>query len=295
MELVNWFSTFCSNIQVNNNEIITTHFKNITQRLNIDFQDSISDTANSLFVGSYGRNTAINGFSVVDMIFVLPYSNYKKYNKYKDNGQSALLQEVKKSIETRYPDAVSLHNDGQAVVVTLSDGMTFLVTPAFVNNDDDSYTIPNSNEGGSWKTINPKPEIKAVRERNINCKYNLIPLCRMMRSWKNKWNVPISGLLIDTLVYQFINGWEYNDQSYIYYDYMCRDFFELMANQDPDKLYWQAPGSNQCVYNTEKFQHIAKQCYNLSLEAIEYQKAEPINEEAAKQKWREIFGSEFPN
>jgi tRNA nucleotidyltransferase (CCA-adding enzyme) len=53
-------------------------------------------------VGSYGRNTAIQGFSDLDMIFQLPYSVYEAYNRYSGNGQSALLQAVKTSIEKTY-------------------------------------------------------------------------------------------------------------------------------------------------------------------------------------------------
>ena len=46
-----------------------------------------SDTSHSLYVGSYGRNTAIQGFSDLDMIFQLPYLIYERYNRYSKNGQ----------------------------------------------------------------------------------------------------------------------------------------------------------------------------------------------------------------
>ena len=97
MGLADWFSTFCSNIQVQDGSTISTRYKNITRRLNTDFWNTNSDTSHSLYVGSYGRNTAIQGFSDLDMIFQLPSDLYKKYDGYSGNGQSALLQEVKKS------------------------------------------------------------------------------------------------------------------------------------------------------------------------------------------------------
>ena len=97
--LADWFSTFFSNIQVQNRSVISTRYKNITRRLNTDFWNTTSETSHSLYVGSYGRNTAIQGFSDLDMIFQLPPSLYRQYNEYKGNGQSALLQSVKKSIE----------------------------------------------------------------------------------------------------------------------------------------------------------------------------------------------------
>lgn len=226
------------------------------------------------------------------MIFLLAYAKYEQYNNYNGSGQSALLQEVKHSIEKTY-STTSIKADGQVIVVPFNDGIFFEMVPAFINKDD-SYTFPNANSGGSWKTTNPKPEIRAIRERNSICNSNLVPLCRMMRSWKNNWNVPIGGLLIDTLAYQFIEYYEYRDKSYVYYDYMCRDFFKWMANQSSEQKYWKAPGSGQYVYGKGLFQYKAKQCYNIALDAISYETAEPKKEWSAKQKWRDVFGTKFP-
>lgn len=292
MGLSNWFSGFCSNLQIQNGGTISNRYKAITKRLNTDFWGTTSDTAHSLYVGSYGRNTAIKGFSDLDMIMELPSTLYFQYDKHNGNGQSALLQAVRNSMRKTYSTS-SIGGDGQVVVVNFTDGIKFEVVPVFTNKDG-SYTYPDSNDGGSWKTTNPRPEIKAIRDRNILCNNNLIPLCRMMRSWKRTWSVPISGLLVDTLAYQFIENYEHRDKSYIYYDYMCRDFFKWMADQDSEQWYWKAPGSGQYVYGKGLFQYKAKRCYNISLEAIAHETAEPKKEWSAKQKWREIFGTSFP-
>ena len=293
MGLADWFSAFCSDLQVQNSDTISTRYKAITRRLNTDFWTTTSDTAHSLYVGSYGRNTAIQGFSDLDMIFELPYAIYKKYDGHAGNGQSSLLQAVKTSIEMTY-STTSIRGDGQVIIVPFTDGIAFEVVPGFVN-EDNSYTFPDANNGGRWRTTNPKPELSAIRARNNACNGNLIPLCRMMRAWKNKWDVPIGGLLVDTLAYQFIDGWAHKDKSYLYYDFMCRDLFRFMADQDKDQEYWKAPGSGQYVYGKGLFQWKATRCYNISLEAIEYETATPKKEWSAKQKWREIFGTAFPD
>ncbi len=292
MALADWFNTFCSNLQIRDGGTISTRSGNITRRLNTDFWSTTSDSSHSYYVGSYGRNTAISGFSDVDLIFQLPYSVYKQYNEYSGNGQSALLQSVKTSIERTY-STTNIRADGQVIQIPFNDGIIFEVVPAF-DNDDGGYTFPNANSGGSWKTTNPKPEIKAIRERNAVTNGNLVPLCRMMRDWKNKWTVPIGGLLIDTLAYQFIDTWEHRDKSFIYYDYMCRDFFKWMAAQDENQEWWRAPGSGQYVWGKGLFQYKAKRCHNLSLEAIEHELATPKREWSAKQKWRDIFTTNFP-
>ena len=293
MGLADWFSTFCTNIQVQNKDIIATRYKQITRRLNTDFWNTTSDTSHSLYVGSYGRNTAIEGFSDLDMIFRLPYSIYKQYDQYEGNGQSALLQAVKNSIAKTY-STTTIGADGQVIEITFTDGITFEIVPAFINTDD-SYTYPNSNNGGRWRVTNPKPEIEAIRTRDNDCNNNLVPLCRMMRAWKAKRNVPMGGLLIDTLAYQFIDDWKYKDKSYLYYDFMCRDFFLFLADQPEDKEYWRAPGSNQYVYSKGPFRWKARRCYNISLEAIKHEQAKPKREFSAKRKWREIFGTSFPD
>ena len=293
MGLADWFSTFCGNLQVQNVSGISQRYRAITQRLNTDYWSTTSDTAHSIYVGSYGRNTAVEGFSDLDMIFHMPYEVYQQYNNYSGNGQSALLQAVKRSIEKTY-STTSLRADGQVILVPFNDGITFEVVPGFVNKDE-SYTYPDANNGGRWRTTNPRPEIEAIRTRNIVCNYNLVPLCRMMRAWKRKWEVLIGGLLVDTLAYQFIENYEYREKSFLYYDFMCRDFFKWMSEQSETQEFWRAPGSGQYVYGKGLFQYKAKRSYNISLEAIRHESATPREEWSAKQRWREIFGTSFPD
>ncbi len=293
MGLGDWFGTFCTNIRVQDGGTISTRYKAITRRLNTDFWNTASEAAHSLYVGSYGRNTAIKGFSDLDMVFELPSDLYFQYDRYNGNGQSALLQAVRNSMQKTYSTS-SIGGDGQVVVVSFQDGITFEVVPVFKNKAG-SYTYPDSNAGGSWRTTNPRPEIEAIRARNNTCNGNLVALCRMMRSWKRKWEVPIGGLLVDTLAYQFIDGWEYKDKSRLYYDWMSRDFFRFMADQNRDKEYWKAPGSGQYVYGKGLFQYKATRCYNIALEAIGHETANPKQEWSAKQKWRDIFGTSFPD
>ena len=145
MGLADWFSTFCSSIQVQDTGTISLRYRNITRRLNTDFWNNTSETSHSLYVGSYGRNTAIEGFSDLDMLFELPYAVYERYNAYVGNGQSALLQEVKRSIERTYP-TTNVGADGQVIQVPFSNGITFEVVPAFVNGGGELHA-----PGHKWR------------------------------------------------------------------------------------------------------------------------------------------------
>lgn len=293
MSLADWFKTFCDNLQVKDSGTISSRYKSITRRLNTDFWTTTSDTAHSLYVGSYGRNTAIEGFSDLDMIFQLSYELYQQYDKHAGNGQSTLLQAVRQSLQKTYP-STDVGADGQVVEMHFTDNISFQIVPAFLNTDG-SYTFPDSNDGGRWRTTNPKPEIEAIRTRNKDCNGNLVPLCRMARAWKKTWDVPIGGLLVDTLAYQFIENYAYRDKSYLYYDFMSRDFFKWMSEQDEKQQYWKAPGSGQYVYGKGLFQYKAKRCYNIASEAIAHETATPKEEWSAKKKWREVYGTAFPD
>jgi hypothetical protein len=129
-----------------------------------------------------------------------------------------------------------------------------------------------------------------MNEMNQDTKKNLKRLCRMLRAWKEFCSVPMSGILIDTLAYKFIGDWQYRDKSYLYYDFMSRDFFSYVHNLDSSQTYWLAPGSSRPVYKSGEFQYKALLAYNKSLEAIKVESEDTT----AKAKWREIYGSRFP-
>lgn len=293
MGLSEWFETFNNTLRMTKEttDSISYRYRRMTKQINKDFFESASETANSLYVGSYGRGTDIH-VSDIDMLAILPYAKYKQYDEYSGNGQSALLQEVKKSIEKTYKSY--MRADGQVIKIEFTDGIIFELVPCFLNNDG-SYTYPDTNNGGSWKVTRPKQEIAEMTAKNNLWNKNLKRLCRMVRAWKEKWDVPMGGLLIDTLAYNFMKNWEYKDKSYYYYDYISRDFFEFLAGQKTDQQYWYAPGSNQSVYCKDAFEAKAKKAYNLAVEAIEHERADPKREWSAKQKWREIYGTKFPD
>ncbi|TCM12853.1 hypothetical protein EDF56_11717 [Novosphingobium sp. PhB165] len=288
------FATFKDgyNISFEKMTSISYRYRRITKQLNSDFWSTTSDTAHSLYVGSYGRDTAAHGLSDLDIGFVLPNAVYHQYNAYVGNGQSALLQAVKRSIQKTYRTTDSF-GDGQVVVIRFDDGVTFEVLPAFENKNATSWTYPNANGGGSWKVCNPRAEIGAVEKRSAETNRNLKYLCRMMRVWRDRHSVAMSGMLIDTLAYQFIATWQHRDKSFLYHDFMARDFFAYLAGQNTAQLTWRAPGSGSSVFRKGPFEAKARKAHGLALEAINYDDKNMTW--SRNQKWREIFGPLFPN
>lgn len=285
------FNVFCSNLKMSNSTVntIQNRYHQITKRINLDYYNSSSDTKNSLYVGSYGRGTEIFT-SDIDMLIRLPYATYSKFNSYSSNGQSALLQEVREVLKKTYSSSY-IKGDGQVIGINFSDGISFEILPSFLNIDN-TYTHPDSNNGGRWRITDPKSEIDAINKLNNETNKNLKRLCRMARAWKYNCSVPMSGILIDTIAYKFIKEWEYKDKSYLYYDWMSRDFFKYLKDISKSQSYWFRPGSNRIIYKDGNFTNKASQAYEKALEAIEYESKGL--EYSSNQKWRDIYGTKFP-
>lgn len=283
MSIADTFKQFRRNLEVDNAQTISDRYGEITCALNKKFRDTESKSANTLQVGSYGRRTAIKGISDLDMLYIMPKGEWETY---KDGGQSKLLSDVAAAIRARYP-STTIKVD-RLVVQAIYSNFRIEAQPVF-EQDDGSFKYPDTYNGGAWKITNPRDEIQAMSEFDAQKNKNLRRLCKMVRAWKNKHGVGIGGLLIDTLVHNFLKSTsEYDDKSYLYYDYMSRDFFKFLEGL-PDQEYFSALGSGQRVKVKKKFQRKAKKAHELCLKAIEAEGEGNQNE-----KWRAVYGRLFP-
>jgi len=277
------FKQFLSNLAVDNAQAISDRYGEITCALNKKFRDTESKTANTLQVGSYGRYTAIKGVSDLDMLYIMPKG---EWDNYKNGGQSKLLSDAAAAIRARYP-STTVKVD-RLVVQAIYSNFHVEAQPVF-EQDDGSFKYPDTYNGGAWKITKPREEIRAMSEFDTQKNKNLRRLCKMARAWKNKHGVGIGGLLIDTLAHNFLKSTsEYDDKSYLYYDYMSRDFFGYLKDL-PKQDYFSALGSGQRVKVKKNFQRKAKKAYELSLKAIEAEGNDNQND-----KWRAVFGRLFP-
>ena len=290
MGVSTWFNDFCNNIRFNERDLsnLRYRYKKITSRINEDYWGISSESLHSLYVGSYGRGTATH-LSDIDMLVILPKSVYDRINKIQGNVQSYLLQEVKKVLQKTYSTS-HVKADGQVIGINFTDGINFEIVPCF-DLGDGEYTYPDTNGGGSWKKTNPKAEIEEMNNYNKLTNGNLKNLCKMIREWKDEHNVDISGYAIDTIAYNFIKKYEYKDGSFIYYDWLTRDFFKYLSEQS-ENSYLFAPGSYNYLKIGSKFNYKASNAYKKAQEAINDEEKYPTS---AKKEWREIYGSKFPS
>jgi hypothetical protein len=283
MSTATTFKDFIANLRITNDDVIEDRYAEITRSLNKYFRD-LDSKNNNLQVGSYGRWTAIEGVSDLDMLYIMPDSGWCTYNK--EGGQKKLLSDTRDAIKKRYP-TTKITVDRLVVCVTFKN-FNVEVQPVF-KQADGSFKYPDTYDGGAWKITKPKEEIEATKKIDGEQNGNLRRLCKMLRAWKNKHGIGIGGLLIDTLAHNFLTSTTtYAIKSYGSYDCMVRDFFEYAKNL-PQQDRYAALGSRQHVKVKQKFQKPAKRAYELCVKAIEAQ-----GKEYEGDRWRKVFGRDFP-
>ena len=201
-------------ISADQRSLVSQRYRRITRAVNSEFWSSTSEIAHSLYVGSYGRGTAIDT-SDIDMLVELPREEYNRYDTLKGNGQSRLLQALKNAIMQTYPRS-NIRGDGQVVVIDFTDGIRFEVLPAFRQIDwwgnwNEKYDYPDSNMGGNWLTTAPQLEQKAMKERNIASNGLLFDTCKHMREIRDNHfkSYHLPGIVIDSFVYHYIADWHW--------------------------------------------------------------------------------------
>lgn len=290
IDLADKFRLFINNLRIDNPQVISERCREISSILNQHYWNLKSDTRNLHYLGSYGRETAIKGLTNINVLFLLPYQVYQKYEKGPGNTQEALLNEVREVLSETFPDAFI--NEEKYLLLPFEDGMKIEIIPGFISPRKNHIIYPDAQEG-QWQTFNPIREIEVINEYNYKYGGKVRHLARMTRAWKMVHQVPIPGMLIDTLVMIFMDEWEGNQSSFSYYGKMVMDFMEYLAGLKNEQLHWYAKGSNRKIERQEDFGAPANIAYKKINQALELEaKGESYN---ANKIWKEIFGRSFPD
>ncbi|WP_448983199.1 nucleotide-binding domain-containing protein [Olsenella uli] len=239
--------SFFSSIHMDSTEEYDDTVESVAKVLNRHYYGSDSEADHMLVVGSVGRETAVSGTSDLDLLYGLPHSEYSRFNSYKGNGQSALLQAIKEVLLIRWP-RTSVKGDGQAIVITFTDRKFSIdLVPAFEQTDG-SFKFPDSNHGGSWKKTDPVPEQDECHRDVRRSEGNSLRLCNALRVWKDEQGFKFGGLLIDTLVHGFLEETNNHLSFDVEAEYdMLADMFAWLSKRNAEQSYWLALGSNQQV------------------------------------------------
>ena len=220
----------------------------------------------------------------------MPWAVKTRFDGRHGNIQSQLLSEVKDKLKKTYSTS-KISSDGQVIVIDFSDGIKFEIVPAF-KFDDNSYYYPDTNDGGSWKTMNPRLELESFNARNKTHNLTMKKLCMMLRCWKETHNMDIPGELLDSIVYNFYLDANYIDKNpFLYFDFITRDFFKYLYEKAHG--IWLTPGTYRVLNLKYPYltQNKALEMYNKSIKAIQLYNNE--YKYLAKSEWKEIYGGKF--
>lgn len=283
------FRQFGQNIILTETQIADGVIKHhgVRSCLNSHYYGVTSDTANSMLVGSWGKLTRVRPPRDIDVLFILPFAVYKRFNTYVGNKQSAILQEVKGILQKTYPDT-DMGGDGQVIVVRFTT-INVEVVPAF-KLDNGQYWICDTHDGGSYTKTDPVAEIDVISAVHTDNNNNLRPLIRMLKTWQSYCNVPLKSFYLELLATDFLRKCEWRKNGYFYYDWIMRDFFKYLQSKENGYIF--VPGTYETISLGNAWKSRCDSAYARALKACEYEHGDYVN--LAGEEWQKIFGTLIP-
>ena len=241
----------------------------------------------AFMVGSWGKRTQVRPPNDVDMMFVLPFDVYQRFSQRTGNIQSALLQEVKQVLLSRYSTS-TMRGDGQVVQIAFNT-LTVEVVPVF-GLQNGLFWMPDSNGGGTWKAVHPIAEQLQIQALDAACQGNVRALCQMMKLWKREQKVPLKSFQIELLVQEFMQTYSFRANNYFWYDWLVRDFLQWMTGRVGG--YMIVPGTGEYIALGSDWRYKAEQARDFARQACNWE--EHDYDITAGQEWQKIFGNRIP-
>lgn len=293
MHLVKRFKAFLQNLELTSAQVGDglKKFHGVASCLNTAYYGHNSPTANAFLIGSWGKNTKIRPPRDVDLYFVLPIEVYNRFERYSPgvNKQSALLQEVKGKLLATYPSS-SIRGDGPVVLAGFTSYNVEVVPVFLFDNNERSYYVTDTKNGGSYKKTMPHHEVGAINDADSRNSSNVRPLVRMLKAWQACCQVPVKSFYLELMAGMFLDQYEHRHQGLFYYDWIVRDFFKWMIQQS--RGYLLAPGTYEVLSLGDAWKSKADSALARAVKACEYEKNNDM--ERAGDEWQKIFGNDIP-
>ena len=273
----NLFEEFISNLsltEVQRNDA-KTKYTGVVDCLAKHFYDRNSNSDDKFLFGSYKTKTNIRPIddgADVDVLFKIDEDTYIKY---KDN-PSGLLQEVRKALKEKYSTTEEIHAWGKVVLVNFSDGHHNVeVLPAF-ENEDGTFKIPNTENGGAWEdSFNPREQVDYFCESNKNTCNLTRDLIKILKNWiRNTSTLSYKSYLLVNDVITFLDDSHPYGKGGSKYEEIVQEFFIYKKNR--------------LASNDDRYCHFETALRRVN-KAIQYEKDGKHVE--ASEEWRKVFDS----
>jgi hypothetical protein len=266
-----------------------TKVQGITRVLNRVYWGIDSTTDNCIVEGSWGKGTQTRPPRDIDMMFVLPSSEYHRFEQRVGNKQSALLQDVKETLLDDYADT-DMRGDGQVVDVRFTNAHGVEVVPAFLLQNG-RYWICDTNNGGRYKEVDPVAEIAAIETSDRAYGGATRDLIRMVKRWQWFCNVDeLRSFQLELVIIDFLPTVHYGVSGYrSLYDWLVRDFFRYLITRANGWVF--VPGTLTPVALGDDWLTKAQTALGRARKASEFAEREmPIS---AVAEWQKIFGTDI--
>lgn len=242
--------------------------------------------SDSFLTGSYSRHTMIAPLKEADVdIFVVLHSDY-----YEQNGQTNLLDKVRRVLLKTYPDTPKISRNGQAVTITFTDFKVDVV-PAFYR-EGEGFLIPNSITK-RWISTNPKVHVEIMNNENEAHDGDLVPIVKMIKGWNRNINHAFVSFYLELLAIKI-----FKNVTILDYPSGMRYFFDNGREKIKYKVkdpvnYGENINALDTVSTVKDAVNRFENAYKLAKNAED--DARNGYTAAAIEEWREIFGDYFPS
>lgn len=267
--------------------------------------------------GSFARNTKIRPLDDIDLIFTfhaegttytiitygqeyylnVPDTATNLRNLCNNNGTLNSIKLVNKIVsslkEVEQYKSAETHKRQEAATLELSSyEWNFDILPAFYT-DTGYYVIPDGK--GNWKATDPRIDQKQASTINQKHGGAILQIIRTLKYWNRRASMPtISSYLFENMILNYFDSLSEIDK---HLGINLRDFWKYLQtaiySSVPDPKEFQGDLNVLSADEKSKISLKAKETYEKSLEAYKYE-AEHKNHKMAINKWRDIFGNDFP-
>ena len=278
--IIKLFSTFLGNLQLTTNqrEDAQTKYTGVCKTLYpVFYGGTYTDDAKYLF-GSYKTKTHIAPMCEtqdVDALFKIDDDTYEQY-KYNPAG---LLQKIRHALKDRYKTTETIKVWGKVVLVQFSDNHHNVELLPALEQEDGTFLIPNTENGGTWEVFDPRSQVNSFSESNKDTDGKTRSLVQMMKKWvKETTTLCYKSYCIVEDVIRYLDEVYDNEVSSVQYDKLVEGFLIFLENNTPDHLNSQKNHISTAKTRVVKAIELAAEGKNI----------------AASREWRKLFGSYFP-
>ena len=239
----------------------------------------------SFLTGSYRRSTMIAPLTEADVdVFVVLDPKH-----YSENGQQALLDELKRVLRKTYTRTPEISPNGQAVTIRFED-FKMDVVPGF-NRQGGGFLIPDT-QTKRWISTDPKKHVELWTASNKAHNGDLVPLIKMIKGWNKTHSALFRSFHLECMIREIMTNVTISD-----FSSGCR----YVLRHAQDKVYAAVydpagyggdVGDSMPIGDKLAAAIGLHSAYNFALEAEQLEGLGRTQE--AFQKWRQIFSDYFP-